>query len=164
MNKSKTIKQIHSASRAITITIPILFAMLSYLFIYNLTITMKAFSNGYSAETAKEIGGLVHVSMSYLFILAILAITFKLFYAIKKEGTPFLSLVPKCIEIISVLLVFASPLPRWIDDLIAFSVQMELTIFNELDIIGLLAGGVLACLAIIFKYGCILQNQDDETL
>jgi len=162
--KSKTILQIHSASTAIMAGLSLLFLITCGDLIVSLFFNADLFTIGYTADTAANIGKLVNRSLYYLFILAILAATFMMFRSIRRENTPFLPDVPKYIKIIGGLVMFASPVSRWIGDIVAFFVLESIVIVNDSDIIGIFIGGIFACLAIIFEYGSILQTQDDETL
>jgi len=162
--KSKTILQIHSASTAIIAGLSLFFLIVGGMLIECLFSGADLFSIGYTAGTAADIGKLISRSIYYLFILAILATAFMMFRFIRRENTPFLPVVSKCIKIIGGLVMFASPISRWTGDIVAFFALESIVICNDSDIIGIFIGGIFACLAIIFEYGCLLQTQDDETL
>lgn len=162
--KSNTICRIQSASTAIIVALPLLFLLISFTFIFTLWSGRSIITAGYTRGNADNISMLVNQSFIYLFILAVLIVCFLLFKKIRKENTPFLPVVSKYIKIIGALIMFTAPLSRWISHIIVFPFTEELTLLGQNDILGITIGGIFACLAIIFEYGCILQTQDDETL
>ncbi len=95
----------------------------------------------------------------------IIAFIYDIFCSIGKSFTPFTIKITrriKQIAVISIVLSLRNCLGGFSDALVDYYTIGELT--WRINFAGLLSGMVILCLALIFRYGCELQQQSDETL
>lgn len=94
----------------------------------------------------------------------ILFVTSSIFKDISREGTPFTKKNSNKIRTISLLLIANEIIipPLRLLVLMIFVPAVEATSSINLGII--VATAVFFCLALIFEYGCLLQQESDETL
>lgn len=101
---------------------------------------------------------LINTSLMTIIIVFI----YDIFCSIGKSCTPFTIKVTKRIKQIAIISIALSLIGGFSDALVDYYTIGELT--WRIDFIGLLSSMVILCLALIFRYGCDLQQQSDETL
>lgn len=92
----------------------------------------------------------------------IIAFVYDIFCNIGKSFTPFTIKVANRIKQIAIIFIVLSLIGGFSNALVDYYTIGELT--WRIDFAGLLSGMVILCLALIFRYGCDLQKQSDETL
>jgi len=92
----------------------------------------------------------------------IIAFVYDIFCSIEKSFTPFTVKVTNRIKQIAIISIVLSLIGGFSDALVDYYTIGELT--WRIDFVRLLSGMVILCLALIFRYGCDLQQQSDETL
>ena len=92
----------------------------------------------------------------------IIAFIYDIFCSIGKSFTPFTIKITRRIKQIAVISIVLSLIGGFSDALVDYYTIGELT--WRINFAGLLSGIVILCLALIFRYGCELQQQSDETL
>ena len=100
-----------------------------------------------------------------------------MFYLLRKGETPFQMAVVKRLRVISGLLIAVEPL-QFVFERIMNAISTPQVTYNEAGEeilysmstftsyggVFLILGGVVACVALAFEYGVVLQTQADETL
>lgn len=88
----------------------------------------------------------------------------KMFKKISEEGTPFRDHSVKCLNTVGILFMLNSCVPSYISGIIiGITSSFENANFSvSLD--NIIIGAIFLLLAKIFSYGCILQQESDETL
>ena len=117
----------------------------------------------HDASFSEEIGR----NIKYVFYFVIQIFAFLTFSSIAENNTPFLPTTSRNIKIIGGLIMFSSPIAKWVPGIVLMinnSSNVTVTIVDSEIIFAILLGLVVACIGAIFDYGCILQKQDDETL
>lgn len=92
----------------------------------------------------------------------IIVFVYDIFCSIGKSFTPFTVKIAGRIKQIAIIFIVASLIGGFSDALVDYYTIGELS--WRIDFTGLLSGMVILCLALIFRYGCDLQQQSDETL
>ena len=92
----------------------------------------------------------------------IIVFVYDIFCSIGKSLTPFTIKVTNRIKQVAIISIVLSLIGGFSDALVDFYTIGELA--WRIDFTGLLSGMVILCLALIFRYGCELQQQSDETL
>ena len=102
-----------------------------------------------------------------LAIILALVLAYTIFRPIGKGLSPFSPLISKRIRAIGVLLIVAATIAWPIGTMSAKAIWPESTVYTflfRLDWGTLIVGFIISCLASIFRYGCLLQQESDETL
>lgn len=99
-------------------------------------------------------------------LLAIAQVGISLFVTIRKQGTPFVTSVPRRMKLIAILVFLFTAAPNWVYYILrgVHEGGASFAIIENEGIIGLIFAAVLYALAMIFQYGCQLQQESDETL
>jgi len=87
---------------------------------------------------------------------------YDIFCTIGKSFTPFTMSIANRIKQIAMISIVLGLVGGFSDALVDYYTIGELT--WRIDFAGLLSGMVILCLALVFRYGCDLQRQSDETL
>ncbi len=114
------------------------------------------------------------IRLGYVFVVLIraLAITIALMYAftifqtIGKGNSPFSPVISKRIRAIGIFLIVASVIAWPVGSLIAKAIwpgEITYPVVVSIDWGTLTFGFIISCLASIFQYGCVLQQESDET-
>ena len=104
----------------------------------------------------------VFMLIDTLLISAILFIIHAIFKDIQKGNSPFLDQNTTRIKRIAIIAIILSIVGSSSDALVDYFTIGELT--WKVNIIGLIASIIIYCIALIFRYGCDLQQESDETL
>lgn len=95
------------------------------------------------------------VAVLYCIIMLVLFhIASGIFREIEKSQTPFITKIVKEIRVVSILFFILSTFPQMSDGSLTFGINA----------IGIIGGLLIWCLSYIIQYGCILQQESDETL
>lgn len=99
-------------------------------------------------------------------LLAIVSICIAMLATVRKRGTPFVASIPRRMKLIAILVFILSSAPNWVYYLLRGIHEGEtgFAIIENSGIIGLILAAVVYALAMIFQYGCQLQQEIDETL
>ena len=87
-----------------------------------------------------------------------------LFKSIAKEQTPFSDAVSHYLKKIAVFLLLTAIVPALVGTTVLRIVCPESEFNFPVEVGGIIAGGVLFLLGMVFQYGNELQKRDDETL
>ena len=105
---------------------------------------------------------LLIVQLAMVFV--VLLIIHRIFTTISREHTPFMVVNVKRMKQVAILLLVMES----VEGTLGFIVQRVVTVqglYNySIDLTWVLIAGVIYCIALIFDYGCQLQQQSDETL
>jgi len=132
--------------------------------------TPQAFFTGLNWQsdyTDVNLGYLCVVMIRAAAILVALAIAFTIFRDIGKGSSPFTSAVTKRISAIGTLLIIAATIAWPVGSLAAKALwpgQVSYPVLISIDWGTLVFGFIISCLASVFRYGCVLQRESDETL
>ena len=105
---------------------------------------------------------IIHIS-----IILALAFAYTIFQSIGKGLSPFSHVISERIRAIGILLIISAIIAWPVGSLAARVIWPDKTsypIIISVDWGTLLFGFIISCLASIFQYGCILQQESDETL
>ena len=95
---------------------------------------------------------------------AILFTSSFIFRDISRENTPFTKKISEKIKIISLLLIAAEVLLSPLELLAMLVVMPEVNAAVSFNLGSIIVAAVFFCLALVFEYGCILQDESDSTL
>lgn len=152
--------KIQSTSKMILIGISILTVLFSIVIIYEFIIDLTTILN-----TGHGYTKLLNL-ISPCCYLVILIFTAQTFYKIRKSQTPFQSFLPKRLKILAVLVFIALIISKYIHYLLLSLAKGKFlfSILDETDLQALILAGIIYCLAWIFQYGCMLQEENDGIL
>jgi len=97
-----------------------------------------------------------------MLISAVIFIIHAVFDDIKKGSTPFSLRNTVRIKKISIIVIILSLVGSYSDALVDYYTIGELK--WKADVSGIIMGAIIYCISIIFRYGCDLQRESDETL
>ena len=123
--------------------------------------------NWQSDYTGISYGYICVVIIRTLAIILALVFAFTIFHAIGKGTSPFSNVISKRIRSIGILLIVAATIAWPVGSLISTQIwpdEITYPILINIDWGMLTFGFIISCLASIFQYGCILQQESDETL
>lgn len=165
MKKVKS--KIHSNSTTIYITLLLLTFLIAIssvfktrdLFLQNIE------RNGSIMSSLESLSAVIQVIQQYCFLplLVFIALTFR---KISVNETPFFSSLPTHLKIISILVFFSIAIPQWIGYIIYSIINnvFEFALFDNLVVTAFIISSIIFCIAQIFEYGTMLQNENDEIL
>ena len=152
----------------------VLFVVVSLLLVYNIILAGRVAFTGYAVPVGETLNWakIVFDVIRVLIVLSILTCAMVLLRAIKKDETPFnirnvtlLKSVAFLIAVIDPYEIVASHVPTFLPkiDIDGLS-RFELTTTYLPSGSFFVAGIVVYCVSLVFKYGITLQKQFDETL
>lgn len=104
----------------------------------------------------------VFMLIDTLLLSVMIFMIYAIFNDIKKGDTPFLRQNITRIKSIAVIAIILNIVESYSDALVDYYTIGELT--WRVDLIGLVIGIVIYYISLIFRYGCDLQQESDETL
>lgn len=116
-------------------------------------------------ETSLDIAGWVILSQSFL-LSALLVYIALIFKKISRTETPFTKAIPHRMKIAALGLFCVLAVPRWIGD-VAFSISTDtfsFVLFGESEMFALAIAAIVYCMAQIFDYGFMLQDESYEII
>lgn len=104
--------------------------------------------------------------VSLAILLAMLGLALSLFISIRRQGTPFLPAIPRRMKWLAVLVFALSEAPNWAGYLLegVLHGRAAFAVISNSGFVGLVMAAVMYALAVMFQYGCLLQQENDETL
>lgn len=101
-----------------------------------------------------------------LLLFAIAGVSLSVFVTIRAHGSPFLPQVYRRMKLLALLVFLLSEAPNWV----VYGLRILLldlwnfTVISGSGFVGLTLAAALYAFAMIFRYGCLLQQESDETL
>lgn len=159
--REKAAHEIETSSKALQVVMCITLLMTVFFMVLSLKDIMENMNSG------TFLGDQTEWVLYCLFYSAIQLFAIITFRIVAKKRSPFIPEVARNIKIIGGIIMFTSPLARWIPGMISFIAtdgEAWITIIDGPIVLGMVLGLVFFCLGAIFDYGCVLQQQDDEML
>lgn len=159
-----TKEKIKSTSMTIFVVLLVMAGFLTISALYN-TWEMLDSSPGMSIAPDSEFT-LARTLMSPYCFAVLGVFTAFIFKSISAHETPFTKDVPQRIKIAAVLLFLSIALPQWLGYLLhsAATGIFSFTLFDETVILALVLSAIVFCLAQIFEYGFMVQDENYEIL
>ena len=109
--------------------------------------------------------GIGYATQSLLLAVVFLYTAF-IFKKIGNSATPFMKGIPHRFKIVAILLFIAVALPSWIVDIYTSVAtgNVGFTVFGEPQIMAAGVSFLIYCIALVFQYGCQLQDESYEIL
>ncbi len=127
---------------------------------------VRGFISGWNSEvpvSAANTVSLVH-SFVMLALAAVLIFTaFMLLGSLRKEETPFTEKNGRRIRNISFVLIAVEPVTI-LSNIISAALDKSVIVVTSFGGMLLASGFVMYCISLVFRYGCELQQESDETL
>ncbi len=128
---------------------------------------VRGFIIGWNAvDTVATGSSVVMVVQSFVMLaLAVMLIftAFRLLGSLRKEETPFTEVNGKRIRNMSFVLIAIEPVTI-LFNIISNALNKEVFVVQSFGGMMLAAGFVMYCISLVFRYGCELQQESDETL
>ncbi len=119
-----------------------------------------------AADTVATGSSVVMVVQTFVMLaLAVVLIftAFRLLGSLRKEETPFTEVNGKRIRNMSFVLIVIEPVTI-LFNIISNALNKEVFVVQSFGGMMLAAGFVMYCISLVFRYGCELQQESDETL
>ena len=152
----------------------VLFVMVGLILLYNIILAGRVAFIGYAVPVGETLNPLriVFDVIRALIVLSVLSCAMALLQSMKKDETPFNGKNVKLLRSVAILVAVLDPYEIVASRVPAYLPQVSASGFlrHELNATFLpsgcffVAGLVVYCVSLIFKYGISLQKQFDETL